>query len=422
MNWKSSPLAPSEQRRRLASLLLEQIRHFGKRGDALPEWQDAARITDPDELWRLWPSLPVLTKQMLRERFPADEVRARCGMPGFLNSTGGSTGEPTHFFQNSEMGRAAAGALAYSWLLMGWKPGLATIIVWGSERDIGKLMSARNRLHNRLLRNSLVDGYALDQSTVSRVLELIRRHRRVAIYGFTSMLEFIAREVLAMGAIPPPGSVQTAWNAGEMLVPDQVELFRKTFGVPLLNSYGGRELSTIAAQSVAGGPLQVLRPWLFLEVVREDGAPVAPGEVGRLVCTSTITRGTPFLRYEVGDLGVFDASHQTEAGIYALRELHGRIGSVIKLADGKVISNLFWNHFFKECPEVHQFQVRFARNGAVKCFLRGTGFNADREAEQRAVLKNFLGPVPVEFSWVERIPLTAQGKLIQVVQEFSDAS
>jgi phenylacetate-CoA ligase len=409
--------SPEEQRRQLAVRLLEQIQYFGGREDALPEWREAARISDPNELWRIWPALPVVTKKTLRERFPPEEVRRLCGLEGISNSTGGSTGEPTHFFQDREMGRAAAGLISYAWLKMGWRPGMATIVVWGSERDIGKLMSARSRLNYRLLRIFLVDGYALDRSTVSRVLDIMRRQRRVAIYGFTSMLEFVAGETLAMGLEPPPGTVRAAWNGGEMLFPDQVELFREAFGAPILNSYGGRELSTIATQLEAGGPLHVFRPWLFLEVVREDGAPAGPGEIGRLLCTSTITRGTPFLRYEVGDLGAFDAGHQTEAGVSALRELHGRIGSVVRLPSGKVISNLFWNHFFKECPEVRQFQVRLAGDGTVRCLLRGAGFSPEREGELRAVLQNFLGPAPVEFSWVERIPLTSQGKLIQVMQE-----
>src|ERR1700678_442415 len=62
-------LHPSVQRRQLAARLLAQLRYFAGREDAFPEWREAARITDPDELWRVWPSLPVLDKATLRKHF-----------------------------------------------------------------------------------------------------------------------------------------------------------------------------------------------------------------------------------------------------------------------------------------------------------------------------------------------------------------
>jgi len=43
-------LAPDEQRRILAPRLLAQIQYFGRRADALPEWKEAARIRDPEDL------------------------------------------------------------------------------------------------------------------------------------------------------------------------------------------------------------------------------------------------------------------------------------------------------------------------------------------------------------------------------------
>ena len=73
-------------------------------------------------------------------------------------------------------------------------------------------------------------------------MRLVRRHSRVAIYGFTSMLEFLAREVVAREILLPPGRVVTAWSGGEMLYPEQSDVFRRSFGVPILNCYGGREL------------------------------------------------------------------------------------------------------------------------------------------------------------------------------------
>ena len=408
-----------KQRRQMAARLLDQLRYFGAREDALPEWREAARITDLDELWRVWPLLPIVDKAALRNRFEPQEMKRRFRLEGKLDSTGGSTGEPTHFLHDPEMIRAGTAARYYTRLKMGWDPGMRTVIVWGSERDIGKTTSWRTRLYLELCRDHFVDGYQLTPQTVARVLELVRGERAVAICGFTSMLEYIARQTLETEDSVPTGVVKTAWNGGEMLTREQASVIRSAFGVPILNCYGGRELSVMACQFRPDEPLCVLRPWLFLEIVDQNGKPVKPGETGRMLWTSTICRGTPFLRYDIGDLATYEADSCDESGIHKINELQGRTASLLRLSNGKVINNLFWNHLFKEFSEVEQFQVvvRNQDSGSVRILLRGKGFSADREAQCRRTLDNLLGDIPKQFVWVQQIPRTAQGKLLQVIRE-----
>jgi phenylacetate-CoA ligase len=245
----------------------------------------------------------------------------------------------------------------------------------------------------------------------------MKRHESVAIYGFTSMLEFVARQVLQTGDLPPIGRVCTAWNGGEMLFETQSALFKKAFGVPILNYYGGRELSTMAYQPAAGASLNVVRPFMFLEIVDEEGKPVEPGKTGRLIWTSTICRGTPFLRYDIGDVGCYESSDSDESGIRGIKELQGRYAGLLRLPNGKTISCLFWNHFFKDFPEVEQFQVVLYEDREIHLRLKGSSFSHKRENDFRYILVNFIGEIPVKINWLPRIPLTAQGKLVQVVRE-----
>ena len=410
-------LAPHLQRRALAERLLAQIQYFGNREDALPEWREAARVRDPEELWSHWPSLPIVDKGMLQSRFHPREIQAKFHLKGVAGSTGGSTGEPTPYFHDERALRVMSAVTAFARLRMGWRPGMAIIVVWGSERDIGKSGTWRGKLSNLLRNRLLIDGYDLTEQTVRRVVATIRRHRPVAIYGFTSMLEFVATKALEMNITPSPGSVKAAWNGGEMLLAHQSEIFCEAFGVPILNWYGGRELSTMAVQDREGSPLHVVRPFLFVEVVDDEGKPVGPNEPGRLLWTSTVCQGTPFLRYDVGDVGVYDRAHKNESGIFGLRELQGRVAGLLSLPTGKKISCLYWNHLFKEVPEVHQFQVILKKDGRLALLLKGEGFTSAREAQLRTTVANFLGAVPLDISWVDKIPLTPQGKLVQAIRE-----
>jgi phenylacetate-CoA ligase len=414
-------LDPVEQRRDLATRLLAQLQYFGSREDALPEWREAGKITDPDELWRVWPTLPILDKAKLRQHFEPRQIKLRFGLEGKLDSTGGSTGEPTHFLHDPEMIRATSAARYYTRLRMGWQPGMSTVIVWGSERDIGKSTGWRTRLYLELRRERLVDGYRLTPQTAHRVIALIRGQNAVAIYGFSSMLEYVAQEIVENKVVVPTGIVKAAWNGGEMLFREQSAVFRTAFGVPILNCYGGRELSVMACQFQAGETLSVLRPWLFLEIVDESGRSVGAGQSGRMVWTSTICRGTPFLRYDVGDIASYEEEGCNEAGIHRIAELQGRTASLLRLQNGRVINNLFWNHLFKDFSEVDQFQVivRGPNSRELQILLKGRGFSADREAECRRALDRLLGDIPKQIIWVQQIPRTAQGKLLQVVHEHS---
>jgi len=412
-----SALDPSARRQSAARCLLAQLRYFGTRPDALPEWREASRIEDPDEAWKIFPLLPIVTKRLLNTRFDPDEMQRRFKLKGRVLSTGGSTGEPTRFLLDVPMLRAARSSQFYSRVRMGWRPGMPTVIVWGSERDIGKQTGILRQAARWFYRDRVISGFGISDEAVESVQKIIRTEAPVAIYGYSSLLEHVAERTLALGRQIPAGRVVAAWNGGEMLYSGQVELFRRAFGVPILNRYGGRELSVTAFQEAEGLPLRLVRPWLFAEIVDDAGKPTAPGEIGRLIITSTICRGTPFLRYDIGDLAEYGRQDFDESGIHSLSAVHGRHAGSLRLRDGRMISCLYWNHLMKDYPEVTQFQVRVPSNGNISILLVGGGFSNGREAHLKTAIKPLLREQPVDLVWTKMIPRTAQGKLVQVVVE-----
>lgn len=413
---------PAERRLELVRRLRAQLERFAAREDALPEWRDLAVVDDPDDFWHAWPELPVVTRHVLQERFPPERAASRSGLSGVISSTGGSTGEPLRFFLDDTMVRAKLATAVYTARRMGWQPGMPLIAIWGSERDIGRSRPRKDRVYEYLRNEILVDGYRLTDRTAQRILDAVRRHAPLAIYGFSSMLGDVALRIVEGGHAVPPGAVRAAWNGGEMLLPSHIETFRRAFGVTILNRYGCRELSTMACQFEPGGPLAVLRPWLFVEIVDDRGRPAAPGEVGRLLWTSTISAGTPFLRYDLGDLGAASRDVIDESGITALTELHGRTAGLLEVGNGVRLNNIFWNHLFKDYSEVRQFQVVIQNPRALRLVLVGAGFTAEREAALRAVIQRAIGDAAVEITWTAAIARTAQGKLVQVVREPQDSA
>lgn len=414
---RSFPLLTPPQRRRVyGDRLHELLQVLGNRPDALPEWREAARITDSAELLAQWSALPIMGKGLLRERFQPEPMAARFALHGRVSASGGSTGEPTRFFHDDAMLASGVARMYHVRRRLGWSPGMPCVSVWGADQDIGKEVSARNRIGLALRRELVIPGFRIDRGTAERFVALVNRHAPVAVFGYTSLLAQVARLAIEHRLAVAPGAIRVAWNGAEMLTLDQSNLFREAFGVPLHDMYGGRELGALACQFHQGGPLEILGPDVLLEIVDESGKPATPGTTGRLLATSTVCAGTPFLRYEIGDLAVADPEHQDEGGLWALRALCGRQAGIILLPDGTSLNNLYWNHLFKEFPEVHQFQV-VVRDADLLIRLSGSGFSEESERGLRAKLKVILPSLDVRLEWADRISLTRAGKLVQVVDE-----
>ena len=398
-----SKLPPEHQKADLVGRLRKQLAHFGKRSDGFREWGTVASIRDDDELLAAWRELPIVTKHDLLERFDPGRISTEYGLNGRIKSTGGSTGEPTRFFHDSAMVRATRTLDLYSRQLMGWTPGMPIIAVWGSDRDLGRKPNPWKRLIAECRGDLYVDGYNMTPMVVDSVVGLICRYAPVALFGFTSMLDYVSRALFDRGESLPKGAVRTAWNGGEMLYPEQNKRFQATFGVPILNRYGGREMSTIACQKAFGEPLLVMRPWIMVEVLDSTGRPAAAGECGRIIVTSTICSGTPFLRYEIGDLGAYESKDVDSAGIASLSTLQGRTAGVIKIRN-RQFNNLFWNHLFKESPSVVEFQVIKRRDETLKISLVGRSGMPSDEVQIRRMVERFLDGIPFELVWLDSIP------------------
>ena len=413
---------PAEARRsQLAVLLRGLLAGASSLRDAEPEWERVGAIGNEQEFWAAWGQLPILSKEDLRGRFHPRRLLDQ-GRLGLVSASGGSTGEPTPYLHDRDMQSAIVATKLQAWMALGWRPGLPTVCLWGSERDIGKQSRFDRRVLRMLKREVLVDGYLLDNATVDKVVAAVARAGSCVMYGFTSMLEFVARELIRRGDTGLRGRLRAAWNGGEMLFPSQSELFERATGVPLQDMYGGREVGAMAYKPSGARCFQDLRPIVHLEVVDDSGHPVAAGATGRLVVTSTLCQGTPFIRYAIGDVATVSTDSTAEGlDMPAIERLEGRTAGLIVLPDGRAVNGVFWNHMFKEIPEVERFQVVLLGGLAIDVRYQGRELS---EANRSFVLDAIARVLPgwtSELRRVERLPLTREGKLLQILDESGEA-
>lgn len=80
------------------------------------------------------------------------------------------------------------------------------------------------------------------------------------------------------------------------------ELVRKVWQVPLKDTYRCGEIGPLAFQCPEAGSYHVQAENVYLEVLRRDGTPCAPGELGHVVVTPLHNFAMPLLRCELGDI------------------------------------------------------------------------------------------------------------------------
>jgi phenylacetate-CoA ligase len=149
----------------------------------------------------------------------------------------------------------------------------------------------------------------------------------------------------------------------EMLFEDDKILLEKQFGIPIVNEYGASELDLIAFQSRnfgTNGEWLVNSETLFVEILDENNRVVPNGTSGRIVITSLFNKAHPFIRYDIGDIGILDEKSTLKKPI--LKKLIGRTNDVAILPSGKKSPGLTFYYvtksFIEDDGNVKEFIIK----------------------------------------------------------------
>ena len=145
-------------------------------------------------------------------------------------------------------------------------------------------------------------------------------------------VDALVRRIAATGARLP--ALREVRTVGERLDPATRALVRDVLGVPLADAYSAQEVGYIALECPDHPGYHVQSERLLVEVLRDDGAPCATGETGRVVITDLHNFATPILRYDIGDLAEVGAPCPCGRGLPTVRRIVGRSRNLILLPTG----------------------------------------------------------------------------------------
>lgn len=372
--------------------------------------------------------IPPIDRETFRRESPRMLV-PEYAATAIWKSTGGSTGTPIRFAldRRSNDWRTAAMLRGYGWA--GVREGLPTAHLWsgtvagakppGRWDRIGRL---KKQFHHRVVRRLDLDIFALSEETAPAYLDAMARFGARHLVSYGKHLYHLARMVERRGLQVP--RLESIVLGAEKVTRDEVAVIERVFGCPAFETYGCREVMLIATQCERRAGLHVTVENLIAEVLREDGAPAAPGEVGEVVVTDLHNYAMPFIRYRTGDVArVGHAACPCGRAHPTLSEVEGRIVDVLRTLDGRVVPGNFFPHLMKEFEAVARYQVYqpAVRRVEVSIVLDRPLTEAD-DTRLRGEIERVLGPtVQVMIRRVDSIPLSATGKHRVAISDVREA-
>ncbi len=362
--------------------------------------------------------LPVWTRHDQRAFF-AQQGRPDDSM--FAHQTSGSTSLPIrfHITRESWEWRNAIVDRAYAWAQA--EEGRKSLYLWAADQKRPDLKQRiKHGLHMRVQRRVQFDAFQqFGDAEREACVRLINRFRPHAIVGYAGQLVDVARYVR-----DHPGlltwKAKTLVNAAEGLQPGQRELLEQYLVDEVFLSYGCREFMSIGMECDRHVGYHLNTDNLLVEVVDEDGRAAAAGTEGRIVVSDFHNAATPFIRYEIGDIGIMtSADERCTCGrpFPLLKSVDGRLQDVVHTPKGSV-SGLYITYTMRQFDDwVEGYQViQDAKDRVTVRLLTKTEFTPERLAPIEALLKKKLGDaMAIEFERATELTRRRSGKVALVI-------
>lgn len=367
-------------------------------------------------------TLPMLTKDIIRDNFQSI-VSEQHKHHIWQSSTGGSTGQPLQFAYTKESyeWRFAMSKRGYAWA--GAPPGSKQAYIWSIQLgNVGILKQLKERLHHFIDRQIYFNNFDFDEKAMSACLKTLNRYKPDCIISYTYPLYNFARYIEENAGLQfaPKGII----CAAEKIYPYQRETIEKVFGTKVFNTYGSREFMLIAAECEKHEGLHVSTENLIVEIIKDDSTPAQEGETGKIVVTDLHNYGMPFIRYEIGDLGVAtNKKCSCGRGLPLIADVSGRSVDMLKTPAGKMVTGVFFPHLLKDFPDIQRFQVIQERLDCLVIKLVPDGKIQESTMQQIDMeIRKVMGPsMTINYEVVDDIPLNATGKHRVTISKLTDS-
>lgn len=349
---------------------------------------------------------PIVKKDHLRSepgRMTAGDLNRRSLR---FSETGGTTGAPLKVAKSLQTVQIGEGALMRGRLWAGVRLGAKGIIVKGSEKA-----SLLGKMRARLVNTIHLEAFDDDPDPVRGRIDAIRRLKPVFIAGYpTTLLR------LAEAADGQAIATQTILSTGEMLAGNQRRYLEQVFSARVFDHYGSNEVTSLAYECEMGRK-HITEEHVVLETVDDAGDPVFE-KPGRILVTDLDNFAMPFIRYDIGDMGVITREPCPCGRQHlVLKSLEGRVQDLLRARNGRVLSAMFFISRFSGLKGIQNYQI--VQRSWNEIDLHYVAENSMALEEISAIRGEILNRLDTDLTVTmieeQNIPLTPRGKRRLVV-------
>lgn len=268
-----------------------------------------------------------------------------------------------------------------------------------------------------ILRTYKVD---INQPT-SKIVECLKSINPDCLYAHTSPLPIIMDYINEnnIDGISP----KLIFTHSEIVDKNLRKYIRKTFGIEPNNTYGSAEFWRLGFECNEHKGLHMISDAAIIELVRNDEY-ASSKKAGEIVVTSLYNYAMPFIRYNLGDIGIATDEKCTCGRTYPLiKDIVGRKNDVITLPSGRKISWVVINMQLTDVPEITQRRViQLKKDKFLVEIVKSKRFSKRTITEvKNAVKRGCLGEeVEVDVNVIKEIPRDKSGKTKVIISKVSN--
>jgi len=367
--------------------------------------------------------LPMLTKRDIRQNL-SSMVDPNFKGKLIKNTSSGSTGHPIIFYEDVSKIRDY---LAEYFRAIRW----FGLDIGSTEARFSRLTSdvcngnIKNLLRKMFQNRLILPGMGISEKVFEDSFKKLDSFRPRILFGITSAIYMFTRYILEKEKSLENIDLDliVAWAAP--LYSYQRELIETTYNCSVLGLYGTREVGHIAAECPHRG-LHINQENLLVEVVNlNSGDACRASEQGNILVTTLNKYCMPFIRYDIGDVGILDDGVcSCGRSLAMLRDIVGRTGEIITTQNGKILSPNFWCRMMMSVRVarcIKQFKViqKTEANILIQ-IVKDKGYSDKHSGYLRKFLADNLGiDTRVDFEFVDTIHPEKSGKYKLVVSELA---
>jgi phenylacetate-CoA ligase len=370
-------------------------------------------VSSPDTVSKSWPAIAILTRaeavanqdRLMSAKTPPEAGSSKDGR------TSGSTGMPLRYRTTDahEITNCALTERMFRWWRVDAKKPFAQISQPPSK-DFASPRGMTTQGWHSARPNGGPKHFLSHAFDIDAQLDWLLARKPAYLATFSAIIKELAATAKRRGVAL---KLELIFSGAAPVDAEIRDLCRAVFGAEIADTYGAQETGHIAAQCPDCGEYHASADATVVEILRDDGSPAAPGEIGRVIVTPLYGYAMPLIRYELGDFAeVGSVDPNCERRLPRLRRIMGRYRNLFRFRDGTrvwPVATLFRLPDFMALKQFQVLQTDFDQI-EIKYVPDGTPGPVDLAALTQQVRAVLNQQVDVTVRAVDKIERTATGK------------